>query len=58
MKRNRVEIYSLDFMLFAYERRLEEEEMVDEGYMEEYERLSVAEMRRSYAESLKKEACY
>ena len=53
MKRNRVEIYSLDFMLFAYERRLEEDEMVDEGYLEEYERLSVSEMRRSYAESLK-----
>ena len=49
----RIKICSLDFLMYAHERRLEEDEMMDEGYMEEYERLSLAEMRRSYAEYLR-----
>ena len=53
MKKQKVEIYSLDFMLFAYERRLEEDDMLDQGYMEEWERASVAEMRESYVEYLR-----
>ena len=39
--------------MFAYERRLEEDEMMDDGRMDEYERLSEAEMRRSYAKYLR-----
>lgn len=49
----RIKMVSLDFMMYAYERRLEEDELLDEGYMCECERLSVAEMKRSYAEYLR-----
>ena len=58
MKREKIEIYSLDYMMFAYERRLEEDELLDEGFMEECDRLSVAEMRKSYAEYLRDLASY
>ena len=44
--------------MFAYERRLEEDELLDEGYMEECDRLSVAEMRKSYVEYLRDLASY
>ena len=54
----RIKICSLDFLMYAQEVRLEEDEMVDEGYMEEYERLSLAEMRKSYAEYLRDLASY
>lgn len=53
----RIKIYSLDFMMYAQERRMEEDEMMDEGYMEESERLSVSEMRESYAEYLRDLDC-
>ncbi len=53
----RIKIYSLDFMMYAHERRMEEDEMMDEGYMEESERLSVSEMRESYAEYLRDLEC-
>ena len=53
MKRNRIEVYSLDYMMFVHERRLEEDELLDEGIMEECDRLSVAEMRTSYAKYLR-----
>ena len=46
MKRKRIEICSLDFLMFAYERRLEEEELMDEGRMEVCERASVYEMKK------------
>ena len=49
----RIKICSLDFLMYAHELRLEENEKLDEGYMEEVERLSLAEMRRSYAEYLR-----
>ena len=49
----RVKFYSLDFLMYAQEVRLEEDEMMDEGYMDEYERLSLADMRRNYAEYLR-----
>lgn len=52
MKKERIKFYSLDFLMFAYERRQEEDEMMDEGRMDAYERLSEAEMRRIYAEYL------
>ena len=54
----RIKICSLDFLMYAQEVRLEENEMVDEGYMDAYERLSVADMRRSYAEYLRDLANY
>ena len=41
----RIKVYSLDFLMYAQEVRLEEDEKVDEGYMEDHERLTVAEMR-------------
>ena len=53
MKRQKIKICSLDFLMFAYERRLEEEELLDEGYIEECERSSYYEMRRSYVEYLR-----
>ena len=49
----RITMYSLDFLMYAHERRLEEDEMVDEGYLEDHERLTIAEMRRNYAEYLR-----
>ena len=57
MKR-RIEVCSLDYMMFAYERRLEEDELMDEGFMDECDRLSVAEMRKSYVEYLRDLASY
>jgi hypothetical protein len=39
--------------MYAQEVRLEEDELKDEGYMDDYERLSVAEMKRGYAEYLR-----
>ena len=54
----RIKICSLDFLMYVQEVRLEEDEMVDEGYMEEVERLSLADMRRSYAEYLRDLASY
>ena len=47
-RRQRIEICSLDFLLYAYERRLEEEEMIEEGRMEVCERSSYYELRESY----------
>jgi hypothetical protein len=58
MKRERIEVCSLDYLMFAYERRLEEDELLDEGYMEACDRLSVAEMRKSYVEYLRDLASY
>ena len=49
----RIKIYSLDFLMYAQEVRLEEDELKDEGYMDDNERLSVAEMKRGYAEYLR-----
>ena len=54
----RIRMYSLDFLIYAQERRMEEDELLDEGFMEECDRLSVAEMRRSYAEYLRDLASY
>ena len=54
----KIKIYSLDFLMYAQERRMVEDELVDEGYMDAYERLSVAEMRRSYAKYLRDLASY
>ena len=54
----RIRICSLDFLMYAHEVRLEEDEKLDEGYMEDYERLSLAEMRKSYAEYLRDLASY
>lgn len=53
MKYQRIKFYSLDFLMFAHERRMEEEELLDEGYIEEWERSSYSEMRRSYVEYLR-----
>ena len=58
MNKKRIVVYSLDFLMYANERRLEENELMEEGCMDEYERLSVAEMRRSYAEYLRDLASY
>jgi hypothetical protein len=30
----RIKMYSLDFLMYAHEVRLEEDELMDEGYME------------------------
>ena len=49
----RIKMYSLDFLMYAQEIRLEEDEMMEEGYIDDYERLSVAEMKRGYAEYLR-----
>ena len=58
MKRERIEVCSLDYLMFAYERRLEEDELLDEGFMEACDRLPVAEMRKSYVEYLRDLASY
>jgi hypothetical protein len=52
MKRRRIEICSLDFLMFAYERRLEEEELMEEGRMEVCERASYHELRESFNDYL------
>ena len=54
----RIKMCSLDFLMYAQEVRLEEDEMVDEGYMEDHERLSIADMRRGYAKYLRDLANY
>ena len=46
-------MYSLDFLMYAQEVRLEEDELMDEGYIDNYERLSVAEIRRRHEEYLR-----
>ena len=53
MKHQKIEFFSLDFLMFAHERRMEEEELMDEGYIEEWERSSYYEMRKSYVEYLR-----
>ena len=53
MKQEKVEVCSLDFLMFAYERRVEEEELIDEGVMEDWERSSYYQMRKSYVEYLR-----
>ena len=53
MKQKKGEICSLDYLMFAYERRVEEEELIDEGYMEDWERSSYYQMRKSYIEFLR-----
>ena len=49
----RIKIYSLDFLMYAQEVRQEECELMNEGFMDEYERLSVAEIKRGYAKYLR-----
>ena len=49
----RIRFCSLDFLIYAHELRLEEEELLDEGCIETHERLSIAEMRKSYENYLK-----
>lgn len=49
----RIKMYSLDFLMYAQEVRWEEDELMDEGYMDDFERLSVAEIRRKYDEYLR-----
>ena len=51
-RRQRITTCSLDFLIYAYERRLEEEEMIEEGCMEVCERSSDYELRESYNEFL------
>ena len=53
MEHQKIEFFSLDFLMFAHERRMEEEELLDEGCIEECERSSYSEMRRSYVEYLR-----
>ena len=53
MKQEKVEICSLDFLMFAYEQRVEEKELIDEGYMVDWERSSYYQMRKSYNEFLR-----
>lgn len=57
-KRQKIEFCSLDFLMFVYEQRLEEEELIDEGSMEEWECSSVDEMRKGYAKYLRSLASY
>ncbi len=52
MKQRRIKMYSLDFLMFAYEKRVEEEEMIEDGRMEAWERCSMYELRESYDESI------
>ena len=49
----RIKMYSLDFLMYAQEIRLEEDEMMEEGYIDDYERMSVAEIKRRYEEYLR-----
>lgn len=58
IKMERIKVCSLDFLMYAQEVRLEEDELMDEGCMEECERLSVADMRRGYAKYLRDLASY
>lgn len=54
----KVEIYSLDFLMYAHEVRLEEDELMDEGRMDGASRTSPAEMRRRYVRYLRNLAKY
>ena len=54
MKYNRrIKVYSLDFLMYVQQHREEEEEMIETGQMEQYERCSLSEIQKRFAKDLR-----
>ena len=51
MKQRRIKFYSLDYLTYVNEVRIQEEEQIEMGWMEEQERASMSEIYRRYSET-------
>ncbi len=51
MKQRRIKFYSLDYLTYVNEVRIQEEEQIEMGWMEEQERASMSEINRRYSKT-------
>ena len=51
MKQRRIKFYSLDYLTYVNEVRIQEEEQIEMGWMEEQERASMSEINYRYSET-------
>jgi hypothetical protein len=51
MRQRRIKFYSLDYLTYVNEVRIQEEEQIEMGWMEEQERASMSEIYRRYSET-------
>ena len=51
MKQRRIKFYSLDYLTYIHDVRIEEDEQIEMGWMEEQERASMSEINRRYSET-------
>jgi hypothetical protein len=51
MKQRRIKFYSLDYLTYVNEVRIQEEEQIEMGWMEEQERASMSEINHRYSET-------
>ena len=51
MKQRRIKFYSLDYLTYVNEVRIQEEEQIEMGWMEEQERASMSEIYSRYSET-------
>ena len=51
MKQRRIKFYSLDYLTYVNEVRIQEEEQIEMGWMEEQERASISEIHSRYSET-------
>ena len=51
MRQRRIKFYSLDYLTYVNEVRIQEEEQIEMGWMEEQERASMSEINSRYSET-------
>jgi hypothetical protein len=51
MKHRKIKLYSLDYLFYLNEVRLQESEQIEMGWMEEQDRASMSEIRRRFSET-------
>lgn len=51
MRQRRIKFYSLDYLTYVNEVRIQEEEQIEMGWMEEQERASMSEIHSRYTET-------
>jgi hypothetical protein len=51
MKQRRIKFYSLDYLTYVHDVRVEEDEQIEMGWMEEQERASMSEIYSRYSET-------
>ena len=51
MKTRKIKLYSLDYLFYLNEVRLQESEQIEMGWMEEQDRASMSEIRRRVSET-------